>query len=178
MLSFNFDVGVMMKHKQMVEMLLLLFSVLLLSMQVNAFASRDPHGKYLGFPTIGTQSARQHERQLSSPAFMQQNNKDASTRTQLYMSSNEPPQINDGTGRGLYILGIVLLACVWSFTVPPKFRRAYICSDRCAVNREAPQCNNCVTSDEWTAGIKEYYANGGGIQWDFSIDPNSKMKMF
>lgn len=164
----------MMEQKQTVGMLLLLVSVLLSSMQVNSFVARDPHGKHLGFST------RTHSGGPSG-VFFQKTNTDASMRTQLYMSSEEPPlspQIDDGTGRGLYFLGIVLLACVWCFTVPPEFRRAYICSEGCAVNREAPQCNNCVTSDEWTAGIKEYYANGGGIQWDFSIDPNSKMKMF
>ncbi|CAB9499978.1 expressed unknown protein [Seminavis robusta] len=110
------------------------------------------------------------------------------TTTQLSQSKNnndnnrkEPySKVDDGAGRGVPILVIALLACVWCFTVPPEFRRAYICSDRCALeeNRAAPQCNSCVTADEWRSGIAEYYANGGGIQWDFSIDPNSKMKMF
>jgi hypothetical protein len=27
--------------------------------------------------------------------------------------------------------------------------------------------------EEWTTDIAEYYRNGGGIQWDFSIDPNT-----
>ena len=86
---------------------------------------------------------------------------------------------DDGTGRGVPILVVILLACVWCFTVPPEFRRALICSDRCVeLREEAPQCNNCITGDEWMAGVKQYYANGGGIEWDFSIDPNSKMKMF
>jgi hypothetical protein len=146
-------------------------------MQTNAFfVARAPHGK-IGVPSRGALSSRQRERQQPAQAVFQQANKDVNT--QLSMSSEEPPsQINDGTGRGAYFLGIVLLACVWCFTVPPEFRRAYICADKCVANREAPQCNNCVTSEEWTNGIKEYYANGGGIQWDFSIDPNSKMKMF
>jgi hypothetical protein len=172
------DINVMAKHKQTVGMLLLLVS----SMKVNAFVGTALPGKHFGLPTIGTPSSRPHEtQQPSHNIIFPQSNKDALMNTQLCMSSEEPPtspHIDDGTGRGLYILGIVFLACVWCFTVPPEFRRAYICSDGCAVNREAPQCNNCVTSDEWTAGVKDYYANGGGIQWDFSIDPNSKMKMF
>ena len=88
-------------------------------------------------------------------------------------------QVNDGSGRGVPILLIVLLGCVWMFTIPPEFRRAYICPDACAKveNQAAPTCQTCITGEEWVNGIKEYYANGGGIQWDFSIDPNSKMKL-
>ena len=33
------------------------------------------------------------------------------------------------------------------------------------------QTQTCVTPSAWVAGITEYYRNGGGIKWDFSIDP-------
>ena len=36
------------------------------------------------------------------------------------------------------------------------------------------KCYNCVTTSEWVDGIKEYYANGGGVQFDFSIAPETK----
>ena len=88
----------------------------------------------------------------------------------------EAKKIDDGVGRGIPILGLVLVIILWTFSIPPEFRRAYICVDACNEYRDAPQCNNCVTGEEWANGVKEYYQNGGGIQWDFSIDPNSKMK--
>lgn len=88
----------------------------------------------------------------------------------------EAKKIDDGIGRGIPILGLVLVVILWTFTIPPEFRRAYICVDACNEYRDAPQCNNCVTGEEWSNGVKEYYRNGGGIQWDFSIDPNSKIK--
>jgi hypothetical protein len=67
-------------------------------------------------------------------------------------------------------MALVLLANVWVFSIPPEFRRAYICPNpSCEANRVA--CKNCVTLEEWTNGIQDYYRNGGGIQFDFSIDP-------
>jgi len=75
-----------------------------------------------------------------------------------------------GGGRGLVLFGFVLLVNVWLFSVPPSFRRAYICpTPRCEQNR--PACKDCVTGEEWKNGIVDYYRNGGGIQFDFSIDP-------
>jgi hypothetical protein len=85
----------------------------------------------------------------------------------------------DGTQRGAWLLGVVLLACLWIFSIPPEFRRAYLCgSDRCVQNRSAYLCNDCMTPDEWKQGIVDYYRTGGGVQFDFSIDPKSKMKLF
>jgi hypothetical protein len=31
-----------------------------------------------------------------------------------------------------------------------------------------------MTTDEWTSGIADYYKNGGGVHFDFSIDPKTK----
>ncbi|GAX24180.1 hypothetical protein FisN_4Lh269 [Fistulifera solaris] len=79
----------------------------------------------------------------------------------------------DGTaGRGLVLFGFVLFLCVWLFSIPPEFRRAYFCSPACEEN--PIYCNDCVTPKEWVSGIVEYYQNGGGIQFDFSIDPKTK----
>ena len=164
-----------------VAMMALLVSAVLLScMQAHAFVARPA----MQLTRIHMDTQQQHT-SADWKVLLRESNKHAvtSTKTQLGMSIEEEPssssaQVNDGTGRGLYLLGIVLAACVWCFTVPPEFRRAFICSEGCATNREAPVCNNCITSDEWLAKVQDYYANGGGIQWDFSIDPNSKMKMF
>jgi hypothetical protein len=81
----------------------------------------------------------------------------------------------DGSGRGKVLLAAVFAACVWLFSIPPEFRRAFICpTDACTSNRAA--CNQCVTTDEWTTGIKDYYRNGGGVRFDFSIDPRTLEK--
>lgn len=29
---------------------------------------------------------------------------------------------------------------------------------------------NCITAKEWTKGVGDYYKNGGGVQFDFSIE--------
>ena len=78
----------------------------------------------------------------------------------------------DGVGRGQYIFVVVLFICIWQFSIPPTFRRAKFCPPACA--KERTLCRNpCVTVEEWTNDIVQYYRNGGGIQWDFSIDPNT-----
>jgi hypothetical protein len=78
----------------------------------------------------------------------------------------------DGVGRGRYIFVVVLFICIWQFSIPPTFRRAKFCPPACV--QERTLCRNpCVTLEEWTNDIVEYYRNGGGIQWDFSIDPNT-----
>jgi len=78
----------------------------------------------------------------------------------------------DGTDVGIYGLGIVLALCVWLFTIPPSFRRANICTVDPALVRTA----NCVSLSEWVDDVGEYYKNGGGVQWDFSIDPSTVAK--
>lgn len=32
------------------------------------------------------------------------------------------------------------------------------------------ESRNCMTQQEWAGGIADYYANGGGIKFDFSIE--------
>ncbi|KAG7351353.1 hypothetical protein IV203_010713 [Nitzschia inconspicua] len=99
------------------------------------------------------------------------------TTTRLFEKKKQV--VADGTQRGAYLLGVVLLACLWIFSVPPEFRRAYLCgTERCVQDRQAYLCNDCVTPEEWKRGIVEYYRNGGGVHFDFSVDPNSKLKVF
>lgn len=75
-----------------------------------------------------------------------------------------------GTGaRGQIIFAIVLSFCIWLFSIPVEFRRAYICtSPRCVINRKG--CNDCKTLGELREGVTDYYRNGGGVQFDFSIE--------
>ena len=82
----------------------------------------------------------------------------------------------DGAGRGSVILAVVLVIVVWGFSIPTEFRRAHFCAGLvagtdtpCTQNRAA--CYDCVTFDEWKGGIVQYYKNGGGVKFDFTIDP-------
>ena len=98
-------------------------------------------------------SARQHH--------SANNISSASSTSSLHMANT------DGTREGAYILGFVLVICVWLFSIPVEFRRARICTEE--EYQSNPQ-KDCVTFDLWKSGIVEYYSNGGGVQFDFSIE--------
>jgi len=129
-------------------------------------------------PIMMPMSVQPHHSTITTSLFysnIKHNHPRKSSLMQLYAEKksttkqNKGAVVNDGTSRGIPILGLILLVTLWTFTIPVEFRRAYICSEKCAtlekIDRQqtAPQCNNCVTSDEWMTGIKEYYANGGGM---------------
>lgn len=95
-----------------------------------------------------------------------------STTTQL--QERKYDGVDDGIGRGIYIQVVVFAICAWLFTIPPEFRRAYLCPADTFCQEPGSCTKECVTTKEWVDGVKEYYKNGGGIQWDFSIDPKTK----
>jgi hypothetical protein len=97
-----------------------------------------------------------------------------SSLTVLHYDSNTDNGDMGGMKRGIPLLFSVLLICVWFFTIPPEFRRQRYCgsSNYCLENRA--ECNNCKTVGELQKDIQDYYRNGGGIKWDFSIDPVTK----
>jgi len=74
----------------------------------------------------------------------------------------------DGRGTGLILLGLAVAASVWLFSIPPEFRRARICTD-VECSKDGTVC--CITPKAWLTGVADFYRNGGGIEWDFSIDP-------
>jgi hypothetical protein len=81
----------------------------------------------------------------------------------------------DGTIRGAYLLALVGFFVIWSFSIPVEFRRAHWCfTTTCEQNRSLPFCHDCVTFGEWSHDIVEYYRNGGGVQWDFSVGEETK----
>lgn len=88
---------------------------------------------------------------------------------------SEPPRdsFNEtiGINRGVYLLGFVLIANIWLFSVPPEFRRAKICTEEQVI--QYPN-SNCMTSTSWINGIGDYYKNGGGIEFDFSVEKSSQ----
>jgi len=77
-----------------------------------------------------------------------------------------------GTGtRGKVLFGASLLLCLWFFTVPPdEFRRVRICGEaQAAANPVA-----CKTLPQFAKDAFDYYANGGGVRWDFSVGAGTK----
>ena len=76
--------------------------------------------------------------------------------------------------RGLLLMGFILFLNLWVFSIPPEFRRQPICSQETyEFNQIYNPNNDCVTIDVWKDSIAEYYANGGGVQFDFSINPKT-----
>ena len=84
----------------------------------------------------------------------------------------DPDYVGDPTGlkRGLLIFPLALLFNVWMFSIPVEYRRARICSEEQV--RENPD-SKCMTTETWRRGVADYYANGGGIKFDFSVDPDA-----
>mmetsp|Transcript_7711 Transcript_7711/g.10728 ORF Transcript_7711/g.10728 Transcript_7711/m.10728 type:complete len:139 (-) Transcript_7711:2375-2791(-) len=81
--------------------------------------------------------------------------------------------LRDSETRGAILFGTVLLINVWLFSIPPSFRRTEIC----LTPNTGPRAD-CSTWNEFFADVKTYYENGGGIQFDFSIDPAKKAAFF
>lgn len=88
------------------------------------------------------------------------------------MSGGTNPDVDtDGTDAGKYLLGLVLLVNVWAFSIPVEFRRARFCTEeQVRLNTDS----HCITFDNWKSGIIDYYANGGGAQFDFSVEEGNK----
>lgn len=94
----------------------------------------------------------------------------SSMSTELYDTKPDRPKFMDESeSRGNILLGFALAVCIWAFSIPPELRREHFCfTDKCVENRS--YCYDCVTFGEWYGQVKEYYANGGGVHFDFSIE--------
>mmetsp|Transcript_2087 Transcript_2087/g.3062 ORF Transcript_2087/g.3062 Transcript_2087/m.3062 type:complete len:172 (-) Transcript_2087:4-519(-) len=86
-------------------------------------------------------------------------------------NDNESLDYDDGRSNGLVLLGVICAVAVWLFSIPTEFRRSSICS-----KEDAAVYDNCYTWKQWTSGISQYYQEGGGVQFDFSIDPKTQAK--
>mmetsp|Transcript_8648 Transcript_8648/g.13451 ORF Transcript_8648/g.13451 Transcript_8648/m.13451 type:complete len:155 (-) Transcript_8648:1400-1864(-) len=73
----------------------------------------------------------------------------------------------DGSAGGTYFLAAVLLANVWLFTIPTEFRRAHLYPEGNAGLYSDPKG---ITAKDWAAGVAQYYGNGGGVKFDFSVE--------
>ena len=91
------------------------------------------------------------------------------TSLQMTKDKEEPYDTGyvDGSTTGAFLMAFVLLINVWIFSIPTEFRRARICKEEDVVMYPN---KNCITAAEWTKGVGDYYRNGGGIQFDFSIE--------
>lgn len=93
------------------------------------------------------------------------------TTTTLWGEQEEKQVPSDGTSlRGPLLFALSLFICVWFFTIPPEFRRARLCDEE----QTAAYPDKCMTLLQMSQGIAAYYQQGGGIQWDFSVDPGIK----
>mmetsp|Transcript_25135 Transcript_25135/g.54865 ORF Transcript_25135/g.54865 Transcript_25135/m.54865 type:complete len:165 (-) Transcript_25135:47-541(-) len=84
----------------------------------------------------------------------------------------DPDYEGDPTGlkRGAILLPIIFLINVWLFSIPVEFRRARLCSEE---EVRANPNSKCMTWETWRSGVADYYASGGGVKFDFSIDPDA-----
>jgi len=94
------------------------------------------------------------------------NNTVPTTTTTLQMSGGGSNV--DGSREGRILLIISCLAVVWGFSIPPEFRRARICTEEqvAAAAKEA----HCTTFDNWKSELSQYYKDGGGVKFNFSVE--------
>lgn len=109
----------------------------------------------------------------------------SSSGTQLFLANDNnntlsKKKVNDGTqGRGLILFGLVLALNVWMFSLPASFRRRNVCNDdvyqRIVVDSGVKPNDDryCITMEMWKQSIVDYYKNGGGVEFDLSIDPKT-----
>jgi hypothetical protein len=145
----------------------LLISALLfaaIDTSVNGFVTKSPVQKSLGLATSNRSNNALH---LPPPSARQQQQ----VTLTVHQMVDKPSY--DGKNRGYVIQTIVLSICVWFFSIPPEFRRTHFCpTSRCVENRTT--CYDCVTFGEWKVRVADYYKGGGGVHFDFSIDPATK----
>jgi hypothetical protein len=141
--------------------ILILTVALLLSLGVHAFVV-EPRSWSLQRDSGFVPTARSTRVSQTSPRM----------RPTSQLRSEQDSDIG-GIGRGSILLGVVLLVNVWLFSIPPYYRRVHFCSSSaCEQNRAA--CYDCLTLSEWTVGVADYYKNGGGVHFDFTISPETK----
>ena len=95
---------------------------------------------------------------------------DSAISTSLHIMKedrNEEAADTGGLRRGKVLLLLVLIVNVWMFSIPVEFRRARLCNEE--DTRLYPD-KHCTTMEAWRMGVVDYYANGGGIKFDFSIE--------
>jgi hypothetical protein len=109
---------------------------------------------------------------MATPTFVSHPADTTTTTSSLQMSGGSNPDVDtDGTDVGKYLLLFVFLVNVWAFSIPVEFRRARFCTEEDV--RLYPD-RHCTTFETWKTGIIDYYANGGGVNFDFSVEKGNK----
>jgi hypothetical protein len=133
-----------------------------------AFTSSSQHQRILNLHHVTRSDTRAPS--FSSDKYALHNLKISRSKSILnYSKDNRPAFQAESEQRGAVLFSFTLLLCVWAFSIPVELRIDHFCfTEKCAANRS--RCNDCVTFPEWSGKVKEYYANGGGIQFDFSVE--------
>ncbi len=143
------------------------------SVHRTSWTNLTPTAATLVTSSIHTRSTRQNQSSASkstpAPTHISRTNNADTTRLYNSQGDQRPDFQKESEQRGLVILGFAFLLCVWSFSIPPEFRREHWCfTDNCVENRST--CYDCVTVSEFYNQIKDYYAGGGGVNFDFSVE--------
>ena len=128
------------------------------------------------FTTQASQKGTRNKAKIPEfPAYKYKNSPWISTSCSnhgaLQMAANDEERTKsskiDGSVGGTYFLAAVLLVNVWLFSIPTEFRRAHLYPEGNAGLYSDPKG---ITAEDWAAGVAQYYANGGGVKFDFSIE--------
>lgn len=121
-----------------------------------------------------TTSANTLPRKRNNNVLLARNNiisTTSSSHVALKMASGDEERTKssniDGSKPGSVFLAAVLLVNIWLFTIPTEFRRAHIYPEGNAALYSDPRG---TTANDWVAGVAQYYANGGGVKFDFSVE--------
>ena len=142
-------------------------SLLVLAIACSNFAS------VASFTTLSKEVTRNKAKIAEIPAYKNSQwiSTSCSKHGALQMAANDEERTKmskiDGSEGGTYFLAAVLLVNVWLFSIPTEFRRAHLYPEGNAGIYSDPKG---MTAKDWASGVAQYYANGGGIKFDFSIE--------
>lgn len=124
---------------------------------------------------IATKTASSQRSLLSSFGLMVVHEEHKASSVIILYADNRGSETGEtdptGLRRGAVLLPFTVLVAAWLFTIPVEFRRARFCTEEQV--RLYPD-SKCVTPGNWVKGIQDYYQEGGGIEWDFTIDPDEQ----
>ena len=98
------------------------------------------------------------------------NRKDGDNSSELLEEQKRKSASVGGMNTGIVLLLVSIVVNLWFFTIPPEFRRTRICSEQ----ESAEYPDICMTERQFASRIAEYYKGGGGVQWDFTVAPETK----
>jgi hypothetical protein len=88
------------------------------------------------------------------------------TTTTLWGEMSRDADVDGLKNAPFILLGAVVLG-IWLFSVPSDYRRARLCSEQQVIDNPG---SRCMTFETWSNGIVDYYKNGGGVNFDFTVE--------